>query len=374
MTLLNNKKILMIISHYYPLLGGAEVQAQRLAINLAKKGIKVFVLTRRFEKLPEYEEIEGISVYRKIKTIDVPLLWGACFVVSVFLFLIKRRKDYDIIHCHIIQEYQTIIALLLKYMFNKKVIVKMSSSGETSDLKMVRKAKFGRIFLRWIRNVDIVVSLCKRASSELLENGFSEEKLVEIPNGIDLNDFPEGTLRRQRNHTITFIGRLDSYKGVEYLLAGFKELLHESDNVRLNIVGNGPDENLLMKKAKDLGIQNSVVFKGRQQDIVDELYCTTIFVLPSLSEGMSNVLLEAMACGLPVVATDVGGNSDVITDRHNGLLVSARDPAGLCAAMRELIENEDLSQRLGKEARKTIERNYSINLIVDKYTKLYGRL
>ena len=144
--------------------------------------------------------------------------------------------------------------------------------------------------------------------------------------------------------------------------------------MKLTIVGDGPDESLLRNMAKDLGIMENVAFKGRQEDIVSELMRTDIFVLPSLSEGMSNVLLEAMACGLPVVATSVGGNGDLITDGLNGILVPPKDSESLAIALVDLINNEDSTRRLGEEARKTVEINYSINRIVDAYVDLYTRL
>ncbi|MCK5188267.1 MAG: glycosyltransferase, partial [Deltaproteobacteria bacterium] len=156
----------MIISQFYPLLGGAEVQAQLLASSLIKRGMKVSVFTRKLKGLPRYELMEGIPVYRAIRTIPLGALWGMYYMISVFLFLYRKRNEYDIIHCHIIQEFQTIVAVLIKYFFNKKVIVKMSSSGETSDFKVLKEVKFGRLFLRWIRNVDAIISVCKKSSEE----------------------------------------------------------------------------------------------------------------------------------------------------------------------------------------------------------------
>lgn len=365
----------MIISQFYPLLGGAEVQAQLLASSLIKRGMKVSVLTRKLKGLPKHEIIERIPVYREIKTIEWGFLWGIYYIVSVFMFLCKRRKDYDIIHCHIVQEFQTIVAVLFKYIFKMKVIVKMSSSGETSDFKVLKEVKFGRLFLRFIRNVDAIISVCKKSTEEILENGFSKDILLEVPNGVDTQKFFKAAKKERKNDSnVIYIGRLDKYKGVNYLLNGFKELLSRTDNVRLTIVGSGPDETHLKNMAKDLGILDYVIFKGRQEDVLSEFYSADIFVLPSLSEGMSNVLLEAMSCGLPVVATLVGGNSDLIKDRYNGILIPPRDSIRLSGALLELLEDEELRERLGKEARKTVEENYSMDNIVDGYQELYVRL
>ena len=371
----DNQRILMIISQFYPLLGGAEVQAQLLACGLIKRGMKVSVLTRKLKGLPRHEIIEGIPVYREIKTIDWGFLWGICYIVSVFMFLYKKRKDYDIIHCHIIQGFHTIVSILFKYIFKKKVIAKMSSSGETSDFTLLKEVKFGRLFLRCIRNVDAIISVCKKSTEEILESGFPKDILIEIPNGVDTHKFFKDVQRERKNqNNIIYVGRLDNYKGVNYLLSGFKDVLSKVDNVKLTIVGNGPDESLLMDMANNLRIKDNVVFKGRQEDILSELYVADIFVLPSLSEGMSNVLLEAMSCGLPVVATSVGGNGDLIKDRCNGILIEPRNSMKLSAALLELLENEELAKKLGKEARKTVKENYSMDHIVDKYVELYSRL
>jgi glycosyltransferase involved in cell wall biosynthesis len=365
----------MVISQFYPELGGAEVQAQGLAGALLKRGIDVCVLTRHLKGLPHHELIEGIPVYRAIRTIPIPLLWGLFFMVSTFCFLYKRRKEYTVIHCHIFQEFQTIVSLLFKYLFRKKVVVKMSSSGVTSDIKLLHKKVYGKFFLLFARHVDAIVAVCKQSSREILAGGFHADRLVEIPNGVDTRKFTQGDCRGAREEkTITFIGRLDGYKGVDYLLNGFKTLLSKIDKVRLIIVGTGPDETRLKYLAGALEIQGHVVFRGKQENIRSILSETDIFVLPSLSEGMSNVLLEAMACGLPIVATAVGGNSDLISDRRNGILVPPANPDVLSEALVELLQNNTLAKQLGAEARKTVEDHYSLESICESYQQLYNRL
>jgi len=365
----------MVISQFYPLLGGAEVQAQRLATALLEKGVDVFVLTRRLKGIPAYEVVDEIPVHREIHTVPLPLLWGVCFMVSVFIFLYKRRKEYTIIHCHILQEFQTVVALLFKGMFNKKVIVKMSSSGETSDIKLLQRSLKGKLFFRWIKKVDAIISVCKQSSRELLNGGFPEESIVEIPNGVDVHTFVQHPSRSAREGaTITFVGRLDRYKGVDFLLEAFKRVLSRNSNPRLIIVGTGPDETLLKKSAVKLNVHKRIQFRGRQEDVLSVLSDTDIFVLPTLSEGMSNVLLEAMACGLPIVATSVGGNCDLISDMHNGILVPPGDPHALSEALIEILHNTTLAQQLGDEARKTVEDHYSLESIADSYLQLYKRL
>ncbi len=372
---MDSDKVVMIISQFYPLLGGAEVQAQRLASALRANGVDIFVLTRRLKNLPAYEVIDDIPVYRSIRTVDVPILFGLLYVASVAVFLYRKRNEYAIIHCNILQELQTVVALLFKYMFNKRVVVKMSSSGLTSDLKLMKHSIVGRITLRLLGKADRIISLCSEATTELLSAGIPADRLQQISNGVDTGLF---TVRAGSRHPgqklITFIGRLDGFKGVEHLLEAFRLVIAGGADARLNLVGYGPDEDKLKRLAMALDIQEKVSFRGREENVLKELSETDIFVLPSLSEGMSNVLLEAMSCGLPVIATGVGGALEMIRHGINGMLVPPGDPAALSKALMDLLASESAALSLGREARKTVEERYQLSHTADCYRRLYREL
>ena len=139
-------------------------------------------------------------------------------------------------------------------------------------------------------------------------------------------------------------------------------------------IGDGKLRSELVARVRNTGLSSSIHFLGIREDVPSLLASSDLFVLPSLSEGMSNVLLEAMACGLPIVATAVGGNSDLIRDRYNGLLIPPRNPTGLQNALLELLKNDRLAQTLGNAARRTVEEHYSMERIADDYVSLYNRL
>ena len=371
---MGSEKVVMVIAQFYPLLGGAEIQAQKLAAALRARGVEIFVLTRRIKNAPAYESVDGIPVYRSIRSVNVPLLFGVLYVISVAWFLYKRRNEYSIIHCHILQEYQTFVALVFKLLFNKKVIAKMSSSGPTSDVKLMKNTLAGRVTIRLMRNADRIISLCSQSTSELLEEGMPADRVAQIANGVDTSRFTISARRSNNRKMITFIGRLDGYKGVDCLLGAFRQVIQGCPDVTLKLVGDGPDAMELTRQAEALQIQGRVVFRGRQVDVAKELSETDIFVLPSLSEGMSNVLLEAMACGLPVVATEVGAAADMISNRVNGMLVPPGNPAALSNALIELLRNDVFAGSLGIAARKTVEERYGLERTADCYEKLYRRL
>jgi glycosyltransferase involved in cell wall biosynthesis len=297
------------------------------------------------------------------------------YVASVALFLYRRRNDYTIIHCNILQEYQTFVAILFKLIFNKKIVAKMSSSGLTSDLILMKHSLAGRLTLRLLGKADRIVSLCSEATSELLSAGIPAERLQQISNGVDPALFTvRAGPRTAGKKLITFIGRLDGFKGVEHLLEAFRRVIESGVDASLKLIGNGPAEGNLRSLAASLKIQDKVSFRGREENVLKDLSETDVFVLPSLAEGMSNVLLEAMSCGLPVVATGVGGALDMIRHGRNGILVPPGDPEALRDAMVYLLGNESAAISLGKEARKTVEERFTLSGAVDCYRRLYGEL
>jgi glycosyltransferase involved in cell wall biosynthesis len=143
---------------------------------------------------------------------------------------------------------------------------------------------------------------------------------------------------------------------------------------RLCLAGHGAFKPQLERLAGDLGILDSVEFLGLRGDVLELLQQSWGFVLPSRWEGMSNALLEAMACGLPCVATRVSGSEDLITDGVNGLLVPPEQPAAMAEALRRMIEDAALAHRLGAEARATTVRDYQLSAIVGRCLQLCAEL
>ena len=140
------------------------------------------------------------------------------------------------------------------------------------------------------------------------------------------------------------------------------------------MLGDGPIRHNLVTLANELGIRDLVTFAGESDRVVESLLLADIFILPSRAEGISNALLEAMACGLPVVVSDIPGNRDVIEHQHNGLCFGVDDPDSLAECLLLLLNQPDLRAQLGVNARRTVEKNYSMNYVADRYAKLYRDL
>ncbi len=176
------------------------------------------------------------------------------------------------------------------------------------------------------------------------------------------------------------VARLVHAKGVDVLLHAWGRMMREPAEWRANLkprlllVGDGECRPQMERIAAELGIQDSVEFLGELTDVIPLLQCSWAFAMPSRWEGMSNALLEAMACGLPCVATRVGGSEDLISDGLNGLLVEPEHPLQMAQALRRVIEDPQLAQKLGQEARATVVRSYQLNSIAKQCLELYGQL
>jgi len=167
------------------------------------------------------------------------------------------------------------------------------------------------------------------------------------------------------------IGRLVPVKNQAMLLRAAARLYEYHNNIKVLLIGDGPLENELVALATSLGIAPNVRFLGRRSNVPDILRTLDIFVLPSLSEGMSNTILEAMSCKLPVVATNVGGNSELVVHGLTGLLVQRNNHEEMCRKLEELVMNPDKREQMGSQGRKRVGSFFSIGKMIKNYESLY---
>lgn len=366
-------RVLMVISQFYPRLGGAEQQALNLARALRADGLAVSVLTRRIDNLPNYETIQDIPVYRHIRAYPGTRHFSIAYLLSALWFFVRRRNDYDIIHCHIAQGFHSPAALLCRALLGAKVVIKVAATGPLSDFKTLASVRFGSAILRQLRHADRIVCPCSQAASEARAAGIARDRIALIPNGVDTGYFvPAGGTGRRAD--VIFVGRLDHMKGVHVLLQAVQILKGRGVRQRFHIIGDGPDRPALEAMAQQLNIKESALFAGESPDVLAYLQRSAVFVLPSLSEGLSNVILEAMACGLPVVATRVGGNVELIEDHISGLLVGPAQPRELADALEQVLTNRALALRLGAAARTRALDKFSIISVAARYQELYEAL
>lgn len=212
-----------------------------------------------------------------------------------------------------------------------------------------------------------------------------KQKIMQIYNGVDTDKFFPGTARsagaqNERDcFTIGAVGRLQGEKDQLTLVKAFRKVLDHAQQsntrrVRLVIVGDGPLRNDIEHLVKKTEISEKIEMTGSRDDVAEIMRGFDLFVLPSLTEGISNTILEAMATGLPVVATNVGGNPELVLENETGLLVPAADEDALAAAIITYLDSPDFLKRHGERARNRVLEKFSLETMVKGYERLYEKV
>lgn len=231
---------------------------------------------------------------------------------------------------------------------------------------------------------DQILSVSEVHKQKLAKTiGFSQERIKVIQNGVDTNRFsPSNENKKIRKRlgiaetevVIATIGRLVPVKNQAMLIKAFSELSTLCSNTRLLLVGHGPLYDDLYLLARSLGLSSRVLFLGKRSDVHEILREIDIFVLSSDSEGMSNTILEAMSSGVPVIATNVGGNSAMVKADVTGLLVERNDVRALTNGLRTFCENHETRNEMGGAARRLVKNHFSLQAMIQNYENLYLEL
>ena len=218
-----------------------------------------------------------------------------------------------------------------------------------------------------------IVANSSAARHVLESEGVAPAAIAVVPNGVDLAAFPErpadALLASPR--TVVTVANLRAEKGHEVLIAAAALLAGEFPAVEFRIVGDGPRRADLERRVRSAGLERQVTFAGHREDVAGLLAGADLFVLPSRSEAFPNSVIEAMAAGLPVVGTQVGGLLDLVDHDRTGLLVKAGDAEALASAMRRLLRDRPAAARLGRAARACIAERYSFDRMVRAFEDLY---
>jgi len=364
-----------------------------LTERLAGRGVPLFVIARNMQGMPPAEFPPSVPVHRAwslwpavhhYERISIRnILISLSFSLSCALLLVKQRRDYDIAHFHGASLPLFLCFPLLKLM-GKRTIAKVAAANIGTEAGSLRGRYFGlgTLLSRMLRGVDLFIATSAEIEEGLRRDGIG--RIARITNFADIDRFKprapgeRDALRRTLGlgpgPIVIFSGRFDQRKGIEHLLEAWKTVARSIPSAHLLLLGDGPLFPEMNAKAKALGIGGSVLMRGRVENVAEHLRASDVFVLPSLQEGMPNALLEAMACGLPPVATRIGGVVDIITDGKNGLLVAPGDAQGLAEGIVLLLKDTVLAQDIARAAGRTITTSYSLDRIAERYVKLYREL
>jgi glycosyltransferase involved in cell wall biosynthesis len=374
--------VIMLVNEFPPLpVGGAEIQAERLASYLAGQGWPVWVVTRHGDNLPVVEERLGFTILRPA-TLGTGKLRTVTFMFFTLVALFRMRSQFQILHAHLAFG-PAFVAAMFGHFLGKRVIVKLGGSGSIGDIHTSKRTVRGRLRLAVIRRwADVVIVLTEVMQAEALSVGIPPEHIRIFNNGIDASLYAfEGSRESVKRELglggktiILFVGRLDPVKSISTVIEALARSLDRNPDLYLQIVGDGPERATLEAQAKALGVSKMVGFVGNQKDVQRYLRSADLFVLPSVTEGISNALLEAMASGIACLATPVGGNLEVLAQGRYGMMIPVGDVNAWSAAFITVGNDPSLRTTLGAAARERILTHYDFNVVGAQYESLYAEL
>ena len=285
-----------------------------------------------------------------------------------------RQHGADVIHCH---HYSPFVYGAISRLFYPGVRLIFTEHGRLADDPPSAKRRLANTVLA--HAADAVFTVSDDLKQHLMREGFGERAIRVLHNGIDPGPAPDRqarlTARRLIGATddhcvIMSVARLDPVKDLITLLEAFSHVRAAHTHVRLVIVGDGPERESLERAIIQRGLTGSVMLMGHRNDVRHLIAGADIYANSSIFEGVSLTILEAMAAGLPVVATRVGGNPEVVS-HDMGVLVPPRDAASLAAALVALVDAPARRAELGVNARTRLERYFSIEQMVREYASVY---
>jgi glycosyltransferase involved in cell wall biosynthesis len=365
-------RVVMLILEYHPITGGAQRQLASIAPLLRERGSEIEVWTRAVRGLARRESIDGVPVHR--------LGWPgstASFAAEAAARLVRTRPD--VLHAYSLFS-PAAVALFARRALGVPTVVKVLRGGELGDGIRLRRKPFGALRVAGLaRGIDRFLAISREIDTELAALGIPSDRRCFLPNGVDTERFQRADDRERAQlrarlavgsgPLFVYAGRLVPEKRVEDLLSAWAGVRAADPRAELVVLGSGPCE-IELRRMAPAGVQ----FPGDVPDVAPWLRAADVFVLPSRTEGLSNALLEAMAAGLAVVATAVGGAVDLIDDGHSGRLVAPGQPLALRDALVSVAADAALRARLGAAARERVMSGYALPVIADRLVHLYREL
>ena len=370
----NRIRVLKFINNFY--IGGTERQFVYAANGLDRSrfAVDVACLTR------EGPLIDSLSQDVQVHTYPSHGSFYSCRSILSQLRLVKdiRKRQFDLVHTY--GWYPNVFAIpASRLAFRPTIIASIRDAGAYMTKTKIRALKFVCSL------ADCVLANSDAGRNWLIEQGVREQKIEVIPNGIVLPP------RRERGSWLSAVrkefgipagtpvcacvGRLVSGKGIEFYLRAARIVLERGWDVRFLMIGaGGPQKNYRSEVetlAQQLMVDHRVIFTGQRQDVPDILRDVDIVVHPSLTEGLSNVILEAMAGCIPVVATRVGGNPELVEDGRTGFLVPVENSEEIANAICRLLDQPEMAHAFGERARRRVVDEFSIDRMLSKTEALY---
>lgn len=378
------KRIFIFSANYLPNIGGAELALKELTDRI--KDVDFDLITPRADKnLPAEEKIGNVAVFRVGNTLALKkfLLPKNLFPLSAFFKarkLVKKNGRYDAVLS--LQASQGGgAAWLFKFFYRKIPFILNIQEGENLGEQGFLKNFFRNLIIKKADLIVVISNYLKQYFRDINKNA----RIAVIPNGIDPRSFqflvPDPELKinlgiKNDERVIITVSRLTAKNGIEDLILSLPVVKSKIPDVKLIILGDGPLKESLKFKIKSLKLEESILIIGEilNQNVPRYLSVADVFVRPSLSEGLGSAFLEAMAAGVPVIGTSVGGIPDFLVDYETGLFCRTGDPASIAEKIILVLSDRELKERLVKKAKDLVFREYDWGILAKKFETIFNTI
>ncbi len=376
-----SKRILIFSTAYHPLIGGAEIAIKEITDRLP--GWKFDMVTARIKPgLPSREQIGNITVHRVGfgKAFDKYLLPILGVIRAVRL---APAKELPIVW-PMMASFGGFAALIYTWLRPKTKMMLTLQEGDPPEYILKRVGAFKPLFLGIFKRADAIQAISKFLANWGKEMGFKGEPVV-IPNGVNIPHFSKQITPEERQKLRQSFGFADSdiilvtasrlvlKNGTDDII---KSLKHLSENYKALVIGDGQDRTTLDTLVADLNLRSRVVFLGQKThaELPSLIQSADIFIRPSLSEGLGNSFLEAMAAGLPIIGTPVGGIPDFLVDGETGVFCEPGNPESIAKAARRIQEEPGLRDKLIRQGATLVAEQYSWESIAERMDQIFSTL
>lgn len=371
-----------VLTDYFPphVGGGVERVVDEVCRRLARQGHRIRVFTFDTTGAPAHEIVDGVHVYRAPAIQLTGLVRMQSSVSPALLPLVwrvARHDPPDVLHAHNLFFSSTAIAPLLRHALKRPLVTTLhlgslkQLGGATAFLVSCYERTLGRAI---VRSSDRLIAVSEAVARHAVHLGAKPGAVRVIANGVDARRFQPVERPSNGVFRIACVGRLVFNKGPQFLIEAAPQVLRARPDAEFILLGDGPLRARLEERARDLNISERVYFLGTRPDVAPILQSCDVLVRPSLLEGMPLAVLEAMACGLPVVATPVSGTTELVKGGQNGLLVRPADPDDLAGAILRLAEDEPLRKAQGRRGRWLVKHGYSWDAVAARNLAVYREL
>jgi len=362
-------KIAMVTAFWGPAYPtGSGIYAYEVARRLAEQGYEVHVYTSNIGNFNKIKYPKKLHVH-VLRTYAV--VWNMNPITNVISKLVQ--ENFDIIHVHSYIFFTSNMTAFVRIFKKFKYILHFHGGLSYSKDKMFHPC---RIWIKenvydktlgWftVKMADKVLSVAK-SDIPIIKKKFGIDAEW-LPNGVCIEKF---SYSENDSRVVTYVGKLEKWKGIEVLIDVFRIVHDELKDVKFMVVGNGS----LIKKLKNINLPIKIMGYIPHDKMPEIYHKTAVSVLPSFMEGLPTVCMESLACGVPVVATDIGDTREVVIDGKTGFLVKPGDAKAMASKVIELLEHDDLRKVMGKKGRKHIEKNFSYDVVAKKVCRVYESL